>query len=149
MDYGHWGTNAVVVATTIVLVFASVGVHYEGLNYLARRLSKREGPRRPRVMYAVLGSLALHIIEIWLWGLGLWALTFLPEGGFVVGVDGRSLLDSIYLSATTYSTVGFGDVAPVGPIRFPIGTEALLGLLLITWSASFTYLEMERNWRER
>ena len=46
----------------------------------------------------------------------------------------------------SYTTVGFGDVTPVGPIRFMAATEALTGLVLITWSASFTYLEMERFW---
>jgi len=57
------------------------------------------------------------------------------------------LLDAVYFSSMTYSTVGFGDVVPVGPIRLVAGTEGLIGLLLIGWSASFTYLEMERFWR--
>ena len=55
-------------------------------------------------------------------------------------------LDHIYLSAMSYTTVGFGDVTPVGPIRFLAATEALSGLVLITWSAWFTFLEMERFW---
>jgi hypothetical protein len=62
---------------------------------------------------------------------------------------GPSLLDSVYLSAMTYTTVGFGDLTPAGAIRFLSGTEALTGLMLVTWSASFTYLEMERYWRSR
>ena len=37
--------------------------------------------------------------------------------------------------------------APLGPVRFLSGTEALTGFVMITWSASFTYLEMERFWR--
>ncbi|MBM3373365.1 MAG: two pore domain potassium channel family protein, partial [Betaproteobacteria bacterium] len=45
--------------------------------------------------------------------------------------------------------VGFGDVVPVGTIRFVAGMEALTGFLMIGWSASFTYLEMERFWRDR
>ena len=57
------------------------------------------------------------------------------------------LLDAIYFSATTFTTLGYGDLAPVGPIRFLSGTAALTGLVLISWSASFTYLEMERFWR--
>jgi len=28
------------------------------------------------------------------------------------------------------------------------GTESLIGFLLITWSASFTFFEMERYWRK-
>ena len=40
-----------------------------------------------------------------------------------------------------------GDLVPTGPIRFMAGMESVTGLLLITWSASFTYLEMVRYWR--
>lgn len=148
MDYSHWGTNAAVVLCTLVLVLSSVGLHYEGLNYLARRLAHREGPRRPRVLYAVLGALGLHIAEIWVFGLGLWAALHLPFAGQIGGAGSGLLLDAIYLSAVTFTTVGFGDVTPIGSIRFLLGTEALTGFVLITWSASFTFLEMERNWRE-
>ena len=59
-----------------------------------------------------------------------------------------TLLELVYLSAMTFTTVGYGDVSPVGPIRFLAGTEALVGFMLITWSASFTYLHMARHWRE-
>lgn len=73
----------------------------------------------------------------------------LPGAGAVAGAPSAGLLDTVYLSAMTFSTVGFGDVAPAGPIRFIAGTEAVLGLFLIAWSATFTYYEMERNWRGR
>ena len=36
---------------------------------------------------------------------------------------------------------------PLGAIRFLAGTESLTGFLLITWSASFTCLEMQRFWK--
>jgi hypothetical protein len=47
-----------------------------------------------------------------------------------------------------YTTVGFGDLIPSGPIKMITCAEALAGLALITWSASFTYLQMQRLWRE-
>jgi hypothetical protein len=31
-------------------------------------------------------------------------------------------------------------------VRFLAGMEALSGFVLITWSASFTFLEMQRYW---
>ena len=43
-------------------------------------------------------------------------------------------------------TLGLGDLSPVGTVRLLAGMESLTGLLLITWSASFTYLEMSRVW---
>ena len=69
--------------------------------------------------------------------------------GLVVGLADTSLLvDYVYLSATVYSTLGFGDLLPTGPLRFMVGVESVTGLLLITWSASFTYLEMIQYWRK-
>ena len=46
-----------------------------------------------------------------------------------------------------YTTVGFGDIVPEGALRMITMSEALSGLSLITWSASFTFLEMQRLWR--
>jgi Ion channel len=47
----------------------------------------------------------------------------------------------------TFTTVGFGEMWPLGAIRFLCAVEALAGFVLITWSAAFTYLEMQRFWR--
>jgi hypothetical protein len=57
------------------------------------------------------------------------------------------LPDFVYFSAMTYTTVGFGDAVPIGPIRFLAGMEGLTGLAMITWSASYTFIEMQRDWR--
>lgn len=144
-----FGVNLAVVLLAIIAVSASVGLHYEGLNWLARRLSHGKGQRRKRVLHAVIGVLLLHISEIWIFGSIYWLSLQMPGAGSVIGVVDPGILDTVYLSAMTFSTVGFGDVAPHGAIRFIAGTEAVLGLFLIAWSATFTYLEMERNWRER
>ncbi len=146
--YGDWTANLIVVLGNVVAVGASVLVHYEGLNLLSQWLAKRREhhPRR-KVLYGIFGVLSLHIVEIWIFGLTLWVLLMFTNTGSVAGGVAGSLLDAVYLSANTYTTVGFGDLAPVGPIRLVGGTMALTGLVLITWSASFTFLEMERYWR--
>jgi hypothetical protein len=145
----HFGVNLAVVLLTLAAVIAAVGLHYEGLNWLARWLARSKGPRRRRVLRAVIGVLSLHVVEIWIFGFAYWLSLALPGAGSVVGTFEPGILDTVYLSAMTYSTVGFGDVAPHGAIRFIAGAEAVLGLFLIAWSATFTYLEMERNWRDR
>lgn len=91
--------------------------------------------------------LVLHIAEIWMFGIGIDPANHFPSLGVVSGMGKVGLLDAIYLSATTYSTLGYGDLVASGPIRFLLGTEALVELLMIGWSASFTYLEMRRYWR--
>jgi hypothetical protein len=45
--------------------------------------------------------------------------------------------------------MGFGDIHPVGLIRFLSGLEGLTGIVLITWSASFMYIEMQKFWDDR
>ena len=143
-----FGVNAIVVLLTAMAVAATVGLHYEGLNWLARRLTQRARNRRRRVLHAVLGALILHIAEIWIFGAAYWLCLALPGAGGITGAPESGLLDTVYLSAMTFSTVGFGDVAPHGAIRFIAGTEAVLGLFVIAWSATFTYYEMSRNWRD-
>ncbi|MEQ1800937.1 MAG: ion channel [Gammaproteobacteria bacterium] len=146
--YEDWTANLMVVFATILAVSAAVLVHYEGLNLLSLWLSKRreQHPRR-KVLYGIFGVLTLHIVEIWIFGVAIWLTLMFPSTGSVSGSAATTLLDAVYLSAITYTTVGFGDLAPVGPIRFIGGTMALTGFVLITWSASFTFLEMERYWR--
>ena len=146
--YGDWTVNAAVVLATLGAVAACVLLHYEGLLLTVRGLARLGGHRRVKVLYGIGSVLVLHAIEIWIFGLVLWLLLLWPEAGSL-GAGAGHLLDAIYFSATTYTTLGFGDIAPVGPVRFMAGVESLTGLVLITWSASFTYLEMERFWRER
>ena len=145
--YQNWGANLTVVLATVAAVVASVLVHYEGLGLLSARLARRQFQRRRKVLVGIAGILVLHVIEIWIFGLACWLLIFWPACGHIAGYSPLHLLDAVYFSAITFSTVGFGDLAPVGALRFLIGMESLAGFVLITWSASFTYLEMDRFWR--
>lgn len=139
--------HILVVLVTLATVAAAVLVHYEGLAWISRRIAGREGRHRRRVLYAICGVLTLHVAEIWLFGLAFAALLAWPACGAITGLGEVGVLDAVYFSSITYSTVGFGDLVPTSAVRFLAGTEALVGLVLIGWSASFTYLEMERYWR--
>jgi hypothetical protein len=140
--------NFTVVGATALIVGLCVLLHYEGLSLLSRGLARLHGKARRHVLRGIFGVLLLHVLEIWVFGLALYALLLIdPRFGQIHGIDLRSVFDYVYFSAVTYSTVGFGDVIPTGPLRFLVGTEALTGFVLITWSASFTYLEMQRYWK--
>lgn len=147
--YGHWDANALVVLVTALAVGSVVLVHYEGLGLLSSWLAHRhDSQRRRKVLFGIFGVLGLHVAEIWIFGVALWGLLGYPNAGLVSGAHPLGLLDAVYMAAVTFTTVGFGDLAPVGPIRFLSGTMALTGFVLITWSASFTFIEMERFWRK-
>jgi hypothetical protein len=144
--YGNWIANTAVVVATLLAVVLSILTHYEGLIALSTALGAKARHQRVKVLYAILSLLFLHVVEIWIFGIALWGLLRWPECGSLSSTAPH-LFDAVYFSAVTYSTVGYGDMIPTGAVRFLAGTESLVGLVLITWSASFTYLEMERFWR--
>ena len=142
-----------VIAATFTAVSLSVMIHYDGLLFVSRNLQRLGGTRHIKVLYGIVSMLGMHVAEIWIFGVTLWLLLKWPACGHILTTTlttgGLGLLDAVYFSAMTYSTVGFGDVLPIGPIRLLAGTEGLIDLLLIGWSASFSYLEMERFWQVR
>jgi hypothetical protein len=139
--------HAAVIVGTLLAVALCVLLQYEYLVMVWGWLSRHTGHRRVKVLYGIASVMLLHVIEIWLFGAVIFLLLLWPACGWLAGPDSAGFIECVYLSAVTFSTVGFGDIAPVGPIRFLSGTEALAGFVLITWSASFTYLEMEQFWR--
>jgi hypothetical protein len=143
--YDDWPVNAAVVGATVAAMALCVLLHYEGLLLTFRGLA-RLGHGRTKVLYAICSVIGLHVLEIWIFGLAYWGLLRWPAFGSL-GPNFGHLFDAVYFSAVTFTTVGYGDLAPSGPIRFLAGTESITGFVLIAWSASFTYLEMERYWR--
>lgn len=128
------------------LVVLTVAIHYEFLFRTYRLLRHITLQYRYRVVIGVLAALLAHVVEIWIFGLAYyWQQQSVRLGSLQGNFDG-SLLDCVYFSFTTYSTVGYGDIEPVGHLRFTAGLESLTGLVLITWSASMLFLEMQRYW---
>ena len=142
--------NWIVIGFTLAVVSVCVGIHYEVLSSLSRFLPYVSHQRRQRIIVLILVILITHVVEMWLFAFSFFYLVRFESLGALNGLDGVetvSLLDYAYYSAMVYTTVGFGDIVPTGPIRFMTGMEALTGLVMITWSASFTFLGMQRYWR--
>lgn len=101
---------------------------------------------RFRIVVGVFVALTAHAIEVWVFAIAYFFMQKTEGWGKLTGAFDGSLLDSAYYSFTTYTTLGFGDIVPTGGIRYLTGIESLTGLVLITWTASFLYLEMQRYW---
>lgn len=136
----------VTVGVTALLTVAVILLHYEGLNLIGRAIRTRTLHHRAKILVVIFLQLALHVTEIWLFAAGLFGLTREPAYGSISPAEGLAFLDYVYFSAITFTTVGFGELVPQGAVRFLCGVEALTGFSIITWSASFTYLEMQRHW---
>lgn len=139
--------HGIVVAGTLVALIASVILHCMVATALMRRFDGTGIRQSSCMVLMVLGLFVAHVIEIWLFGVVSWFMAQVEGAGSVAGGHVSGVMDYIYFSAVTYTTLGYGEVYPVGPIRFIFGTEALIGFMLITWSASVTFLQMQRFWR--
>lgn len=139
----------IVAAVCACLVVLTTAIHYEVLHGLSAMLPGLAVASRAKLLVVVFAAFLAHLAEILLYAVAIYALVRYAHLG-TLGEPGRFSLDmALYFSAETYTSLGYGDVIPVGDLRLVAGVEALNGLLLIGWSASYTYIAMERFWGSR
>ncbi len=135
-----WIINSTIISICVIL-------HYEMLSVLSRHLPKIIVHDRLLVLVGVVGAMVAHVIEVWIFGIAFFFMNHAEGLGELQGNTNGGLLDCVYFSLTSYTTLGYGDIEPIGDIRFSAGLEALTGLVLITWSASFMFIEMQKYWK--
>jgi len=130
----------------ILVVAIVVSIHYEFLYRITLYIPKMHVSHRYRIVVGVCGSLVAHAIEIWVFAIAFYYMNLTEGWGHLDGNFSGSLMDCVYYSFTVFTTLGFGDIQPSGDLRFLTGIESLTGLVLITWTASFLYFEMQKHW---
>lgn len=129
----------------LAVVALVVMIHYEGLERLSRFMPLLRLRYRSRIVVGLLGAILAHIVEIWVFAAAYYLMTNAGRFGHLGTVE-PDLMNCAYFSFVTYTTLGYGDIVPSGPLRFLAGLEGLTGLVLITWTASFMYFEMRQYW---
>lgn len=132
-----------------LVVLIVVAFHYEALQRIGMLFKELRLFNQFRLGIGVLLALIAHSIEVAIFAGAYHLMHHHSLFGSLQGAFDGSYLDSLYFSYTVYTTVGFGDIEPVGELRFLTGIESLTGLVLITWTASFLYVEMSRYWRDK
>jgi hypothetical protein len=134
------------VALAAGLIAATVLFHYEGLRILyAVTQSTRLSLARANILIVIFTVMALHLVEIGLYGLAYWYGDLVLDIGDFAG-RAVTMRDYMYFSAESFTTLGLGDIYPVGDLRLIASIESLNGLLLLAWSGSFTYIAMRKHW---
>lgn len=135
-----------VLLINILVVAIVVIIHYEFLYRFTQMIPGMKIQHRFRILASVFSALIAHTIEIYVFAVAYYYFHKSSEFGYLSGNFNGSMMDCIYYSFTTFTTLGFGDIQPFGSIRYLTGLESLTGLVLITWTASFLYFEMQRYW---
>jgi hypothetical protein len=137
-----------VIVAAIVLVSFVVGTHLVALNMISAYLHKRQPVRHDHIGLAVIGAIFAHLVEIWVFSIAIRLLLASGHAGHFEGSIEQEHRDFFYLSAATYTSLG-SEILPRGDLRVFLAVEAITGLVLITWTASFLFLVMQRNWEQR
>lgn len=133
----------------LILVAATIAIHYEVLRFTSNNLTHLRLPPRMRIIVMLTAALVSHLVHCFLYAVAFLWLENLGGFGSIDGPVGHSLGDAFYFSITSYTTLGIGDLIPTGAIRIISGVSALNGLVMVGWTASMTYLYMEKFWHLR
>ena len=136
-------TPVVVAALTSSL--SGLLLHYEVLRFLTYILPSIALWPRQKLLVVVAGAIVAHLLEVLVYAIAFW---FLFEFDFPSRRSEMPFAEAFYLSIESYASLGTSTGFPVGQLRLLAGVEALVGLILIGWTASFTYLAMNRFWME-
>ena len=132
---------------TTMAIIASVLLHLGATQVLISLWQRNNRLLRWRVAVLIVAYIFVHLVEIAFFTLAI--DTLLQDGSFghLEGVQVESARSLFYFSAITYTTVGYGDITPLGDLRVFAAIEALTGMVLVAWTASAIFTVMNRMWR--
>ena len=120
-----------------ILVSACVAIHtagmFLGIRWLSRLWPRHEADYVPArtfglIVLVVYGLLILHLLQITVWAACYQIRSCFPD-----------FITSFYFSATSYSTVGYGDVLLPERWRVLGSVEAVTGVLMFGWSTGIIF----------
>ena len=125
-------------------------LHYEVLTRLATGLPEINASPRLQALIGLVCSLLAHVAEVLIVALAYHIMIKFEKFGAIMLFGSHdfspTFMDCVYFSFATYTSLGYGDLVPSGPLQLLASLEALTGLALIAWTASFMFFQMQKNW---
>ncbi|MES2905695.1 MAG: ion channel [Pseudomonadota bacterium] len=148
MNAGFFILSLISISTILLTSY----VTYEILHGAWSTLLRIKIAPRMHVLFIIGPIFIAHMINIWIYG----AVYFLVENYTALGeltghiekatLTLQSFESRLYFSASTYASLGLGEIVPKGSLRMLASAEVLHGLIMIGWTVSLTYLAMEKFW---
>jgi hypothetical protein len=138
-------TAGLTVLVSLVTIFASVFTHFEALRFLARTSRGKAGLDRRTLIFVMTGLIAVHMGEIALFAAAFYLAVNVLGLGTFVGSRSMIAMDYLYYASETYSSLGYGDLYPLGSIRLLASVTPVTGLLLLGWSSAFLFSLVENG----
>jgi hypothetical protein len=138
------------IAATFITVIVSaivIIVHFETMTWLTKLGRLAHWRTRVGLLIGVFTLFVAHSAEVWVFAGGLYVATEILQPGSLSGAFDGSARDYLYISLVNYTTLGYGEIVPTGHLRTICGFEALIGLLMMAWSAAFTVFRLTDRWK--
>lgn len=136
---------AVAILISLLLLIITVLFHFMVLSFLSGQFSNIAIGNSFRILAMVIVAFSAHVIEASVYAIG-YKLAETADLGIIAGKAIEGPLDYFYFSIVTFTSLGLGDLFPIGHLRFIAGIETLNGLVLIAWTGSFLFVAMNRMW---
>ncbi len=122
--------SIILILTVIIHAYALDKIITNGkrIESLSQKITKKNC-KIPLVTIVILLVFSAHVIQMWLWAFAY--LIFTDEF--------TNIEQAIYLSISSFTTVGFGDIVMSEKWRILSGVEAANGFILFGWSTAFIF----------
>lgn len=143
------GNIIISILVSLLISIVTTFLFYEILGLVMQLIKNKNFPPRWLLLILILGIFFAHGVSVSIYGLAYWMLIELSHYPALEGIDVSTIGGYLYYSATTYSSLGIGDIFPRGCLRIITSFEVINGLTLIAWSATFTYFSVQKMWEEK
>lgn len=114
-----FGWDAVFVAQAITLIIINGGAVFSVINYSLAS----NPPKTGKALFALLVAIFLLI--------ACFALIYQRIGILENGKETKDMVTALYFSVVTWTTLGYGDIQPLGWARLAATIEAMLGYVYL------------------
>jgi hypothetical protein len=95
------------------------------------------------------GAVFTRIFFFQVFAIATYAICYVVSTDDAFSSEFDSIWDAVYFSATTWTTLGYGDISPLGGMRLLTSLQALTGLSTLPVMASVIWLYCERRlWKK-
>lgn len=134
----------IITFASLIGIYATIALFYECLYITSTYIILKRFQPRTTVFIMITSSFIAHAVAIVFYAMIYWTLIHFFNFSGIEGNIEDHFPTYLYFSSTTYSSLGIGDVFPIESLRILAGIEAINGLILITWSAAFSYSVIQK-----
>ncbi len=133
----------ITLALSTVTALGSVLIHALATHMLIAGMRRAESGGRQAVylLVATVCLLIAHVVEVIVYAVAYIVLIGTGSGA-LIGAETTAFDELLYFSFVVYTSLGFGDIIPQAGARLMAGSEALVGLILIAWTAAVLFSEI-------